>query len=73
MTGEIPGKPLLLVVRGNPTPEEIAAVVTVLASRSAPAEPAAARRPSRWADPANRLRQPLRPGTDAWSRSGLPY
>jgi hypothetical protein len=66
-------KPVLRVVRGNPTPEELAAVVAVLATTTTSAEPAPpSRKPSRWADPANRLRRPLQPGPDAWVRSGLP-
>ena len=64
--------PFLRVVRGDPTPEELAALVTVLAARAAAgaAEPRRAR--STWADPAARLRAPLRPGPGAWRRSGLP-
>jgi hypothetical protein len=63
-------KPVLRVVRGNPTAEEIAAVVAVLATSGQSQPPAA--KPSRWADPVRRLRRPLQPGPDAWVRSGLP-
>ncbi len=65
-----PESPLLRVVRGNPTAEEIAAIVAVLATAGESEQPAS--KPSRWADPANRLRQPLQPGPDAWTRSALP-
>jgi len=61
------------VVRGDATPEEIAAVVAVLLARSAsdlgtPTRPA----PSAWADRSRLLRRPLFPGPDAWRRSALP-
>lgn len=60
------GTPAVLRVAGNPTPEQLAAVVAVLASRGGAAaepEPAA---PSRWNDRARLLRRPLRPGPGAW-------
>jgi hypothetical protein len=63
---------MLRVIRGNPTPEEVAAVVTVLAAVAAGTGKTAPRKRSRWADPARRLRSPLAPAADAWSRSGLP-
>jgi hypothetical protein len=62
--------PYLRVVRGAPTPDELAALVAVLAARSVP--PAAAPRVrSAWADPARSLRV-SRPGAGAWWRSALP-
>ena len=67
-----PGRPLLRVVRGTPTREELAAVVAVLAARSAdpvPAPPAPTGRPL-WAVPV--LRTPLAPGPGAWRASGMP-
>ena len=68
-----PERPVLRVVRGDATPEEIAAVVAVLLARSAsdlgtPTRPA----PSAWADRSRLLRRPLFPGPDAWRRSALP-
>jgi hypothetical protein len=63
--------PFLRVVRGEPTAEELAALVAVLAVRAA-AGPAGARPRSAWADPATRLRGPLVPGPSAWRRSALP-
>jgi acyl-CoA carboxylase epsilon subunit len=68
-------RPVLRVIRGDATPEEIAAVVAVLLSRSAP-DPGAAfdpgARPSAWAGRSRLLRRPLFPGPDAWRRSALP-
>ncbi len=64
------GAPLLRVVRGEPTPQELAALVAVLVARAAaaPAPPARVRRP--WARPV--LRALLPPGPGAWRASGLP-
>ena len=61
--------PVLRIVRGEPTAEELAALVAVLASRgtAAPA-PAPARSP--WGRPL--LRGPLPAGPGAWRSSSLP-
>ena len=67
-----PERPVLRVVRGDATPEEIAAVVAVLLSRPAVADPAPPPAPSAWADRSRQLRRPLFPGPDAWRRSALP-
>jgi len=69
-----PGRPLLRVVRGDATPEEIAALVAVLLARSADAKaPGQARSvQSSWADRSRLLRRPLSPGPGAWRRSALP-
>jgi Acyl-CoA carboxylase epsilon subunit len=70
------GEPVLRVVRGDATPEEIAALVAVLMARSGPASGAArpAVRPVRgaWSDRSRQLRRPLYPGPGAWRRSALP-
>jgi hypothetical protein len=69
-----PGRPLLQVVRGDATPEEIAALVAVLLVRSADAEaPGPARSVARsWSDRSGQIRRPLSPGPGAWRRSALP-
>jgi len=69
-----PGRPLLRVIRGDATPEEIAALVAVLLARSADVSaPGQARSvKSSWADPSRALRRPLSPGPGAWRRSALP-
>jgi Acyl-CoA carboxylase epsilon subunit len=69
------GEPALRVVRGDATPEEIAALVAVLMARSGAA--GAPDRPGRppvsaWADRSRQLRRPLHPGPGAWRRSALP-
>jgi hypothetical protein len=65
--------PAFRVVRGAPTAEELAALVGVLFSRRAAAQPAESARPtaSRWR--ASALPStPLRPGPGAWRASALP-
>jgi hypothetical protein len=65
-------RPALTVVRGDASPEELAALVAVLAARgsgeAAPEEPA---RP-RWGAPGTGLRRPVQPGPGAWRASALP-
>jgi hypothetical protein len=63
--------PFLRIVRGDPTPEELAALVTVLASLGGPAAAPARRTPS-WNAP-RRLHQVVHPhGPGGWRASGLP-
>jgi acyl-CoA carboxylase epsilon subunit len=70
------GEPALRVVRGDATPDEIAALVAVLMARSGPASGAVRRLsgPARgaWSDRSRQLRRPLHPGPGAWRRSGWP-
>ena len=70
---EPPARPLLTVVRGEPTPEQLAALTAVLAARAAggdgePDSPAPA---PLWARP--QLRAPLFPAPGAWRASALPH
>jgi hypothetical protein len=66
-------RPLLRVVRGEPTAEELAALVAVVAARSVAAEAVRPARPrSAWGDPASAVRGVHRPGPDGWRRSRLP-
>ena len=65
--------PVLRVIRGDATPEEIAAVVAALLSRAAASDAAPPRPvPSAWADRSRLLRRPVHPAPDAWRRSALP-
>ena len=67
---EQPARPQLRVVRGNPTPEELAALVAVLASRGGAApEPEPVR--SAWGRPGAAIRRPLPHGPGAWRESGF--
>ena len=66
------GTPLLRIVKGDPTPEEVAALVTVVSAMAAGAAEAAAdqERPRpEWSAPHRRLRAPLRHGAGAWRAS----
>jgi hypothetical protein len=69
-------EPLLRVVRGEPTDEELAALVVVVAALGASggtgAAGAAGRSRSGWADRSALLRRPPAPGAGAWVRSGRP-
>jgi hypothetical protein len=71
-SGRADRAPVLRVIRGDATPEEVAAVIAVLLSRPALDEPAPRRAPSSWADRSRLLRRPVRSGPDAWRRSALP-
>jgi hypothetical protein len=70
VSGRSPGRPALRVVRGEPDPEELAALVAVLArlaATRAARRPAPPPRAGRWGDPAAALRRPLRPSPGAWA------
>jgi hypothetical protein len=62
-------QPLLRVVRGDPTPEELAALIAVVSSRGGGLDEPAPQR-SLWGRPS--LRQPLATGPGAWKASSLP-
>jgi hypothetical protein len=62
-------KPLLRVVSGDLTEEELAALVAVVAARAAASTPAKPKPRSEWGHPARAVRGPHRPGPDAWRNS----
>jgi hypothetical protein len=68
-------KPVLRVVKGDLTAEELAALVAVVAARNAAAANAAARaKPrirSKWGHPTELARKPHRVGPDQWRRSAF--
>ena len=68
-----PGEPLLRVVRGDASPQEIAALVAVLMSRPAVDDAAPEPTPSAWSDRSALLRPPVFPGPGAWRGSALPH
>ena len=74
VTDERPaGEPVLRVIRGDATPEEIAALLAVLMSRTAASEPEAPSPVrSAWSDRSRLVRRPLHPGPGGWRRSALP-
>lgn len=69
-------RPVLRVIRGDATAEEIAAVVAVLTaagSRTTTTDTGPATRAvSAWRDPARRMRRPLPHGPGSWRASAFP-
>jgi hypothetical protein len=62
-------EPVLRIVRGDPSPEELAALTALVTAASGePDEPAVPLR-GRWSDPAWSHQRPLRPGPGAWRTS----
>jgi hypothetical protein len=74
MTEAVSSKPvpLLAVTRGVPTPEELAAVLVVLASPPAGSASRRGAGQSSWAARSRMLRAAVRPGQGAWRASALP-
>lgn len=65
-------RPVLRIVRGEPTDEELAALVVALTTLNRPtAEPQERR--SAWSDRSALLRRPLRPGPTAWRTANRPH
>jgi hypothetical protein len=63
-------EPLLRVVKGDLTAEELAALVAVVTARGTAVAPPKPSLRSEWGHPARMVRRPHRPGPDAWRRSG---
>ncbi|MEN3584929.1 MULTISPECIES: acyl-CoA carboxylase epsilon subunit [unclassified Streptomyces] len=66
---------MIKIVRGNPTPEELAAALAVVRARAVasaePPDPAPA--PGAWADPARiATRRRPHPGPSTWARTYWP-
>jgi hypothetical protein len=71
--GGVDGDPPIRVVRGTPTPEEVAALVGVLLTRATPAAADRPAPPSAWTRSARPgAMTATRPGPGAWRRSTLP-
>jgi hypothetical protein len=67
-----PRRPLLRLVRGDATPEEVAAIVAVVTAHAAAAAVPAPRAPrSVWADRAGAMRVASGPGPGGWRRAGI--
>lgn len=64
--------PVLRVVSGRPTNEELAALVAVLSTVSSGEDAPPAPAPSRWSAPGARLRTAYGPSRGGWRASGLP-
>jgi len=65
-----PARPALRIVRGDPSPEELAALAAVVAAAAESGDaPRAVPVRGRWSDPAHSLRRPLHPGAAGWRSS----
>ena len=65
--------PVLRVVKGDPTPEELAALIAVVTARAAaPAVAPDNNRASNWATYWRNARSPFRPGPGRWRASAHP-
>jgi Acyl-CoA carboxylase epsilon subunit len=66
-------RPPLRLVRGDASPEEVAALLAVLSAASAGDDAGPApRHTSQWSSPARAVRRPLTPGPGAWRASAWP-
>jgi hypothetical protein len=69
-------RPMLRVVHGDPSPDELAALVTVIAAKARQRAATRRRRPelphSAWTDRSRLVRHPVRPGRGAWRTSAWP-
>lgn len=66
-----PLRPLLRVVRGAPSAEELAALLAVLTARAS-RPPDTSTSVSPWVERSRYLRRPLSPGPGGWRSSALP-
>jgi hypothetical protein len=64
--------PVLSVLRGEPTADELAALLVVLASRPSARSAEPGRRLSLWSSQGRAFGAQLFPGAGAWRASGLP-
>jgi Acyl-CoA carboxylase epsilon subunit len=68
-----PDPAAVAIVRGNPSAEQVAALVAVLAARARPAgAPAPRNVRSEWSSRSRLLRAPLQRGPGGWRASALP-
>jgi Acyl-CoA carboxylase epsilon subunit len=65
-------EPLFRVVKGSPTEEELAALVTVFTLRQGAGTPGSSPRQSGWSAYWRSVRAPVQPGPGAWRMSGRP-
>jgi hypothetical protein len=66
-------KPVLLrVVKGDPTPEEVAALVAVVQGMAAPVVPPPKRPRSEWSAAHRKVRASFAAGPGGWRSSGMP-
>jgi len=64
--------PVLRVISGNPTPEELAIILAVVSARGGAAKPSEPKRLSLWASKGRHMRPSLRAGFGSWRASSMP-
>ena len=69
MSSASPDQPALRIVRGEPTPDELAAVTVLLTALARAGSAAQPPSPSGWIDLSLRLRRTPAPGPGAWRNS----
>ncbi len=65
-------QPLLRVVSGDPTPEELAIVIALVTARADSSKPSKPQRLSLWASKGRQTRPSLGAGFGSWRASSLP-
>ena len=65
-------QPLLRVVAGDPTPEELAIVIALVTARAGSSKPSAPQRLSLWASKGRQTRPSLGAGFGSWRASSMP-
>jgi hypothetical protein len=68
----MPDQPMLRIIRGNASAEEVAAIVAVLALRTTAAAPAPSGTLSIWADKSRMMTETVAPSRGGWRRSAFP-
>ena len=64
--------PLLRVVSGNPTPEELAIVIALVTARAGGSKPSEPKRLSLWASKGRQTRPSVGAGFGSWRASSMP-
>ena len=72
MAAEQPDSPLLRVVRGEPTAEELAALVAVVTARATAGGGGGPARRTAWNDPARLVRTAVHVAPGGWRASAMP-
>mgnify|MGYP002654664212 CR=1 FL=1 len=65
-------RPLLRVVSGDPTPEELAIILAVVSARGSATKPSEPKRLSLWASKGRQTRPSLGAGFGSWRASSMP-
>ena len=65
-------QPLLRVVSGDPTPEELAIVIALVSARAGASKPSEPQRLSLWASKGRQTRPSLGAGFGSWRASSMP-